>query len=343
LQGDFAVGAVLVGASVPFRNVLRLADAVAANDCVVLLEGESGTGKELLARRIHAHSKRSVGPFIPVSCPAVTSSLFESQFYGHMRGAFTGASTNTLGIVRAAEGGSLLLDEIGELPLHLQPKLLRLIQQREVTPVGASNPIAVDVRFIAATNCNLARRVTDGRFRADLYHRLNIVRIVIPPLRERREDITLLLDFYLDYYAQLYEMPPRQLDPHLREALLKYPWPGNVRELCGYLERQYAAKMPLVMPNAIDWDDGSLLRATEAEEDADENENEKRVPPETPRPPDRRRKSDRSEPLTLAQAEADMIRRALELTKYNRSAAAKLLQIHRSTLQRKIRLLGLDR
>ncbi len=330
LQGGLVVGTVLVGASPAFCSVLRLADAVAANDCVVLLEGESGTGKELLARRIHARSKRSRGPFIPVNCPGISSSLFESQFYGHVRGAFTGASSDTLGVVRAAEGGTLLLDEIGELPLHLQPKLLRLLQQREVTPVGTSRPIAVDVRFIAATNSNLARRVTENKFRADLYHRLNIVRIVITPLRDRPEDIGLLLDYYLDYYAQLYEMPLCRLSPRLRESLLRYPWPGNVRELCAYIERLYAAKVPPAVPQTIDWDDRGIP-ALPPEDLAAEDGSAAAGPA-------------RGQPasLNLAQAEADTIRRALELTRYNRSAAAKLLQIHRTTLYRKIRALGLD-
>jgi len=322
-QGDLGVGSVLVGKSLAFRNVLRLADAVAANDCVVLLEGDSGTGKELLARRIHSRSKRASGPFIPVNCPAISATLFESQFYGHVRGAFTGASSSTLGIVRAAEGGTLLLDEIGELPLHLQPKLLRLLQQREVTPVGTSRPIAVDVRFIAATNCNLARRAAEGNFRLDLYHRLNIVHIEIPPLRMRKEDIDVLLDYYLDYYAQVYEMPRRHLSLGLREALVEYPWPGNVRELCAYVERLYAAKMSATVPVSNDWGTAP--------------------DPQPARKPVGNRKGDAPESLNLAQAEADMIRRALELTRYNRSAAAKLLQIHRSTLLRKIRALGLDR
>jgi transcriptional regulator with PAS, ATPase and Fis domain len=327
---------------------LKLTDAVASNDCVVLLEGESGTGKELLARRIHAYSKRSSKPFIPVSCPAITSSLFESQFYGHVRGAFTGAATDTMGIVRAAEGGTLLLDEIGELPLHLQPKLLRLLQQREVTPVGAAKPIGVDVRFVAATNCNLARRAAEGKFRPDLYHRLNVVRIVIPPLRERQDDIELLLDYYLEYYAQLYEMPPYHLNAPLRRSLLRYPWPGNVRELCGYVERLYAAKVSPMMPDAVDWDDAGLAAIPRTTgEEIDEDQAPAATEPSLPTPNGngngRYAGSERPESLNLAQAEADMIRRALELTKYNRSAAAKLLQIHRTTLQRKIRLLGLDR
>ncbi|MFA6134518.1 MAG: sigma 54-interacting transcriptional regulator [Phycisphaerae bacterium] len=335
LQGDLAVEAVIIGSSSLFNRVLKVADAVAANDCVVLLEGESGTGKELLARRIHCRSKRAAGPFIPVNCPAISDTLFESQFYGHLRGSFTGASADTLGIVRAAEGGTLMLDEIGELPLHLQPKLLRLLQQREVTPVGAARPVPVNVRFVAATNSNLVKQVAEGNFRRDLFHRLNIVRIEVPPLRQRVEDIRDLLDFYLDYYAQQYDMPRYNLSSYLRDCLLKYPWPGNVRELCGYVERLYATNLPPMAPE------------DELEEDLLPGQG---VPQLTPAMAVAASMAEShvhdahqtEASLSLAQAEATMIRRALEQTRYNRSAAAKLLRIHRTTLLRKIRLLGLD-
>jgi transcriptional regulator with PAS, ATPase and Fis domain len=224
ITADFAVrspqsdagGHVLVGKSLLFQQVLSVVDAVAGNDCVVLLEGESGTGKELVARRIHELSRRAQGPFIPVNCPGIGESLFESQFYGHVKGAFTGATTDTLGVVRASKGGTLLLDEVGELDLHLQPKLLRLLQEREVTPVGASKPIPVDARFIASTNRSLAKCVAEGVFRNDLYHRLNVVRIEIPPLRSRPEDIEQLLDYYLQYFSDRYKMPKREFGHRLR-------------------------------------------------------------------------------------------------------------------------------
>lgn len=335
-QGGFAVGAELIGVSTQFHQVLKLVDAVAANDCVVLLEGESGTGKELLARRIHMLSKRAAGPFIPVNCPAVSESLFESQFYGHVRGSFTGAASDTLGIVRAAEGGTLLLDEIGELTLHLQPKLLRLLQHREVTPVGAAKPIPVNVRFVAATNCNLVKQVSKGAFRSDLYHRLNIVRIEMPPLRNRPDDITALIDYYLEFYAVQYGMPRCEISPYMRSCLLKYNWPGNIRELCAYIERLYAANLPPMSPYS-ELIDGEYVPSPDAAE------------PQTVIPPlqdrfasDNINLSVNRQHLNLAKAEAEIIRKALELTRYNRSAAARLLQIHRTTLQRKIRLLGLD-
>ncbi len=303
-----------------------MVDAVARNDCVVLLEGESGTGKELVARRIHALSPRANGVLIPVNCPGISETLFESQFYGHVRGAFTGAATDTLGVVRAAEHGTLLLDEVSELPLHLQPKLLRLLQEREITPVGAAKPICVDTRFIAATNRSLAECVVEGTFRADLYHRLNIVRIEIPPLRSRPEDVEPLLDYYLDYYAGMYQMPLRQLGPALRRHLWEYPWPGNVRELCAYIERLYAADLPPMPPTMAVWDSAQHPPGNVIE----------------PHP-------DRMAPTgkvgvcwSLAESEAETIRRALDVAGYNRSAAARMLKIHRSTLLRKMRLYGLD-
>lgn len=318
----------LIGSSTLFRQILHVINTVAVTDCVVLLEGESGTGKELLARRIHLISPRASGPFIPVNCPGISETLFESQFYGHMKGSFTGASTDTLGIVRAAESGTLMLDEVGELDIHLQPKLLRILQEREVTPVGATSPIPVNVRFVAATNRSLAKAVLEGTFRSDLYHRLNVVRIQIPPLRSRPEDIEPLLRHYLDHYARQYRMTPRVFGQSLLRTLQEYPWPGNVRELAAYVERLYATNLPPMPPESAQWDDGHFAHP---------------MPAGINPPADRMPLIQSSPPCcTLAQAEAQAIQRALETAGHNRSEAARILSIHRSTLLRKIRLLGLD-
>jgi len=325
-QGEAPGERMLVAADPLFRQVLNVLDAVAPNDCIVLIEGESGTGKELLARRIHTRSPRRRGPFIPANCPGITETLFESQFFGHVKGAFTGATVDTMGIVRAAEGGTLLLDEVGELPCSQQPKLLRLLQENEITPVGASRPIAVNVRFVASTNRNLAKAVVEGKFRADLYHRLNIVRVEVPPLRSRPQDIQPLLDFYLAHYAKQYGMPQRQLSSRLRKILQEYPWPGNVRELCAYVERIYATNTPPMPPTLHEWDTGYEMGFKGIEMPVG------RLPLQEISPVG----------CTLAEAEAKAIRNALEITGYNRTAAAKLLNVHRTTLLRKLRLLGFD-
>ncbi len=303
---------------------MAIADAVATNDCVVLIEGESGTGKELLARHVHVKSRRRDGPFIPVNCAGISESLFESQFFGHVRGAFTGAVSETLGVVRAAEGGTLLLDEVSEIPLHLQAKLLRLLQEREVIPVGGTRPVPADVRFIATTNTNLKQAVKSRQFRLDLYHRLNIVRIEVPPLRCRTDDIALILDHYLKFYAEEYSMPIRVLGEGIRQQIRDYCWPGNIRELCNYVERLYAADLPPLPPTLVTtW--------------LDDARHVQDQPPMEPQPS--RITEIHDEPLTytLAEAERSAILIALKRTGWNRSAAARLLEVHRSTLLRKIR------
>jgi transcriptional regulator with PAS, ATPase and Fis domain len=335
----------LIGEDPLFQRMLDTAEAVAANNCVVLLEGESGTGKELIAKRIHNSSARREGPFIPVNCPAVAESLFESQFYGHVKGSFTGAHGDTLGMVRAAQGGTLFLDEIGELPLHLQPKLLRLLQEKEVTPVGGTKAITVDVRFVAATNRSLAKAVQMGQFRRDLYHRLNIVRIAVPPLRTRPGDIALLLDHYLEYYAAEYHMEVRQFDAEVYASLLRYTWPGNVRELCAWVERLYAANIPAVAPGGEMWEDQYATGGVQPVLAEDIVSALERPGPASLAPagasmgaPALAAAAPSGLIASLAQTEAEAIRQALSLSRDNRSAAAKLLNIHRTTLLRKMKL-----
>jgi len=226
----------LIGDSEPMRRLASQIDALGRRHCTVLLQGESGTGKELAARSIHAHSTRAGAPFVPVDCTTLRDTLFESQLFGHTRGAFTGADRTTLGFFRAAEGGTLFLDEIGELQPQSQAKLLRCIQEGVVVPMGATAGVHVNVRVIAATHRDLAAMVRQGEFREDLYYRLNVACLRLPPLRERREDIPLLVKHALAELACDYQEPQRRLSPAAMQVLSAHAWPGNVRELMNAVE-----------------------------------------------------------------------------------------------------------
>ena len=299
---------LLVGISKALREVIRLADSVAKSDCCVLIEGDSGTGKELLARRIWAKSPRRLRPLIPVNCAGISESLFESQFFGHVRGAFTGAEQNMLGVVRTAEGGTVFLDEISEISLHLQPKLLRVLQEQEVMPVGKPIPIKVDTRFIVGTNRNLREMVNRGEFRQDFYYRLNIVRIVIPPLRQRPEDVHSLLEHFAELYALRYKRTRIEISEDVRFFLTGYSWPGNVRELAAWVERLYVTGLkPEVLTEML------LAEAGSAQP------------------------SDSSETTSLKEVERRAIIQALEHADHNQRKAARMLQIHRATLARKLK------
>ena len=211
--------------------LMRQIERAAKRDVPILVKGETGVGKELVARFIHLSSRRARGPFIPVNCAAIPRELFENHLFGHRQGAFTGAVRDHLGLVRSAAGGTLLLDEIGELPLELQPKLLRFLQEGEVHTVGETLPSRVDVRVLASTNRDLDYEVKAGRFRADLLHRLNVISCEIPPLRQRRDDITLLIEFFLNKYAEIPGNFRIHFTPDALDCLRNYSWPGNVREL----------------------------------------------------------------------------------------------------------------
>jgi DNA-binding NtrC family response regulator len=206
----------------------------------VLITGESGTGKELVARAIHDLGPRATGPFVAINCAAIPESLMESELFGHERGAFTDASERRIGRFEQARGGTLFLDEIGELPTSVQAKLLRALQERTIERVGGGEPIAVDARFLAATNRDLGRDVTEGRFRADLYYRIHVVRIALPALRERREDVPLLAEAFLERAAKQAERGPLELSRGAAAALQRYAWPGNVRELENAVEHAVA-------------------------------------------------------------------------------------------------------
>jgi two-component system response regulator HydG len=230
----------MVGEDPAMRRLRELAVAVGRRECTVLIRGESGTGKELLARQIHLAGPRASGPFIPVDCSTLRDSLLESQLFGHVRGAFTGAACNTLGFFRAADGGTLFLDEIGELLPEAQARLLRCLQERAVVPLGTFRAIPVNVRIIAATHRPLAEMVRQSSFRVDLYFRLNVVSLEISPLRKRKADIPLLADQFLMDMSRTYNEPLRKISAAAMKRLIEYDWPGNVRELRNVLERACA-------------------------------------------------------------------------------------------------------
>jgi len=226
-----------IGMSTAFREVLRMAETVAPTDSIVLIQGESGTGKEVIARYIHGLSARTGGPFLSINCGALPEGLLESELFGHVKGSFTGAVRDNAGLFAAAGGGSFFLDEIGEMSQATQVKLLRVLQEREATPVGGTQPVPVDVRLLAATNRDLEDDMRQGRFRSDLYYRLNVIAIHLPPLRERREDVPLLAEAFLERMAAGRGGAPKTLAADAMEAIMAYEWPGNVRELENALER----------------------------------------------------------------------------------------------------------
>jgi len=227
----------IIAESPQMKQVLETARKVAPFDTTILITGESGTGKEMVASFIHRNSLRKNKPFVPINCGAIPPELLESELFGYRKGAFTGANTDKKGLIEEAEGGTLFLDEIGELPLNLQVKLLRVLQENEIKPLGAARPKKINVRFIAATNKDLKDMVDEGKFREDLYYRINVLPIHIPPLRERKEDILSLAYFFIKKYTSKYGIKPKSLSPEARESLLKYPFRGNVRELENIIER----------------------------------------------------------------------------------------------------------
>jgi len=243
LESELAVamgGGQLIGRSEAMRNLHRLIDKAAASSAPVLIVGETGTGKELVARLLHERSSRCHHPLISINCSAIPTTLLESELFGYAKGAFTGAEMNRQGLLAAASGGTFFFDEIADLELMLQGKILRVLQHGEVLPLGTTKPIQLNTRFISAANCHLATRVQEGRFREDLYYRLNVVPIVVPPLRERTEDIALLCRYFLDRYAERDGNAPLKVSPEVWRWLGNYRWPGNVRELENLCQRAVA-------------------------------------------------------------------------------------------------------
>ncbi len=250
----------LLGQSHKMKRIYQIIDKVSDTDVTVLIEGETGTGKELVARELHKRSRRRNGPFVAVNCGAIPNNLLESELFGHKKGAFTGAYFDNPGRFKMADGGTVFLDEIAELPLELQVKLLRVIQEREVLPVGATEPIKVDIRIIAATNKDLEKETKEGRFREDLFYRLNIINIKMPSLRERGADILLLANYFIKKYTKELVTGEKRLTQGARRALLNYSWPGNVRELQNRINKAIIlSETDLITPEDLGLEDPGEL------------------------------------------------------------------------------------
>jgi DNA-binding NtrC family response regulator len=289
----------VLGSNPKVNRIARHVERAADVGCTVLVTGETGTGKEIWARLLHKLGPRRDKPFVPVNCAALTATLAESQLFGHEKGAFTGAAGRSLGVFRAAAGGVVFLDEVGEMPMDLQPKLLRVLQQNEVTPVGSSIPQQIDIQIIAATNRELDAEVAEGRFREDLYYRLNMVELQVPALRNRVEDIPHFIEFFAQKYAAKYQRPRWQPSPDRLREFCEYRWPGNIRQLGHIIEQGYV----------LDCE------------------------PRLPESPQQR--TDAALPfMDLGQLRRAAVRQALRATRGHKGRAARLLGVHANTMTR---------
>jgi DNA-binding NtrC family response regulator len=311
----------LVGASTAMQQVYEMIEQVGPTNATVLITGESGTGKEIVARAIHSQSKRREGPFIAVDCAAIAEPLIESELFGHARGAFTDAKLSRVGLLAQADGGTLFLDEIAELPMAMQPKLLRVLQERKVRPIGSDGESSFDVRLICATNRDLDAMVANREFREDLYYRINVIHIPLPPLRARGGDVLLLAQHMLRQYAAVFDKKVMGLSPAAAERLVAYDWPGNVRELGNCLERAVAL---------------AHFEEIQVEDLPDKIRNR-----QTPRSPSLSG-NELPELLTLEEVERRHVLRVLEACHGNRTDAAKILGLDRKTLYRKLLRWGVN-
>jgi len=314
----------IVAKSPAMLTAIALAERVAPHPSTILLTGESGTGKEVIARLVHATSPRRDGPFVPVNCGAIPENLLEAELFGHVKGAFTGANADRVGLFEQANGGTLFLDEIGELPVSLQVKLLRALQERQIRRVGESTSREVDVRIVSATARDLEKEVEAGTFRSDLFYRLNVVNIHLPPLRHRREDIPLLVRHFLDEYNEVLQTKVADLDATALSALVAYAWPGNVRELENVIERAVVlAEQEEIgveqLPVSVTSKNGTGRHSLAS------------LPPD-----------ELSVKKRTAELERLLIGRALEITSGNRTRASELLELSYRALLYKIRDYGLD-
>ncbi|HMN35102.1 MAG TPA: sigma-54 dependent transcriptional regulator [Chiayiivirga sp.] len=333
---DHSSAGRLLGESPVMQALRATITKVARSQAPVYISGESGVGKELVARLIHEQGPRASGPFVPVNCGAIPTELMESEFFGHRKGSFTGASGDKEGLFQTANGGTLFLDEVAELPLHMQVKLLRVIQEKSVRPIGANAEAPVDVRILSATHKNLAQLVEDGRFRHDLFYRINVIELVVPPLRERRADIPALAQAVLERLAAELGEPAPAIDPDAMARLVEYPFPGNVRELENILERALA----LSDGTGISVDDLRLPNLREPNESAHDplaavvgrpafvTGQQPAVPADLPD--------------YIERMERDVIVKALEECRYNKTRAAAKLGITFRALRYKLKKLGID-
>jgi DNA-binding NtrC family response regulator len=310
----------IIGASPEMLGVFKAMARAATSDATVLILGESGSGKEMIARALHARSMRAGGPFVAINCAAIPENLLESELFGHEKGSFTGAISRRIGRFERATSGTLFLDEIGDMSLTLQAKILRALQEREVERVGGEDVVPIDVRIVAATNRDLTEAVSERRFREDLYYRLSVVNLRLPPLRARGNDLDLLVEHFVGHYARQYNRPIQGIAEALFDVLKVYPWPGNVRQLRNVIERAVVMADGLVLlPDHLP---PELLQG--AREEAD-------------------RQAGEAGPLcTLEEMERRMIRRALRETGQNHTIAAERLGIHRNTLRRKLIQYGMQ-
>jgi DNA-binding NtrC family response regulator len=311
LQDKFKFANV-IGKSKKMQDLFELIENVAGSDANILIQGDNGTGKELIANAIHYNSKRSKGPFIKINCAAIPKDLIESELFGYKKGSFTGATMDKEGLFEMAEGGSLLLDEIGEMPPYLQTKLLRVLQEREYRPIGSDRIVHVDFRLICATNIDLDMALREGKLREDLYFRINTITLKVPPLRERTEDIPLLCEHFLDKFCQRYQKTVRGFSPSAYHVLIRNRWPGNVRELENAIER------------AVLVSKGTEIIPTDLPESLREETN---APAEFVFPPH----------WTLAEIEKMAILQTLQRTNWNKQEAAAILGLYRPTLYSKMK------
>jgi len=325
-------GRLIIGQDPLWQRVIAKAKAVASSTATVLILGESGTGKEVLARLLHEESSRNSGPFVALNCAALPEGLLESELFGHEKGAFTGAIATKKGKFELADGGTLLLDEIGEVPLQLQSKLLRVLQEGEVDRLGGRAPIKFDVHVLATTNRNLSEAVEQGTFRLDLFYRLNVIPLRLPSLRERREDIVLLADHFIGRYAEQYKKVVKPLSSRAKQRFLDYAWPGNVREMENMVERAVLLSQGQAIEPWDLWDEEEPPLEVRGQDDP-----QSCSPSSTAGPSDQDFFADDTRQMVpLREVERQMIRQALQQTDNNRTHAAKILGISVRTLRNKL-------